>query len=927
MRNLLVAFLTLITALTYAQSKGKITGNVKDKDLGLEPLPFVSVYVEGNTQVGTTTDFDGNYALPLLPGKHIIVFDFVGYKPVKKAINVVAGKTQNISVVMETLADALDAIVITAVTNKESETALIAEQKEAVSIIESIGAEQLSQQGVSDAAEATTKVVGVTKSASSGDVFVRGLGDRYLLTTLNGLPISSDNVDKKNINLNLFSNDIIQNVGISKTYLASTYGDQTSGRVDVTTSVYNDKDFKISFGTGINSNVAENFSNFRTTQNLKDINFLGFYNQTPNVLSTVRNESFDPESLDFPLNYSLSISKGYKFNTKIGDLKLYTTLSNERSFDYETGVFQQYNANNLTDSYTDTELFELSSTTTGLVDFSLKINSENNLQWVNLFVNKVKDQLYESGRNGEGFKLDNQPRADVGSFLRDQNLKETQIFVSQLLGIHNLKENNTLKWATAFNYLIADEPNRIRNEFVIGDGTTRTDNTPIGVIAPSTNNNFQQRKFSQEVDDIEISAFIKDEIGIIQKENQSLKLNTGIDVRYRTREFESVFVGLDVRNNTLSSLDNFSVIANEQNFASGSVTAITRPEDTYSARLLYTGAYLTTTYNINKLTVNLGLRAERNQIEVTRFDVTNFFNRETNTPRIGDAGDTYSNLLPQLDLKYEVIENLNFRMSLSKTFTLPEFKELAPFQYQTPTGRTIVGNPDLQPSTNYNVDTKLEYFFSEDELFSLTGFYKNIQDPINFTIQTGAAGNFTYANTGEKALVFGLEAEARVNLLKMDDDKLRFIGNISYTNHEQDLFETFQFNNRETSGLAGASDWIINGGLNYNSGSENEKFNLNLTGNYFSDKIFAVGAPRDQANRNLLFNEEIIEESFVTLDLVASKVFNDFTIKFAAKNILNPNIDQTQDVLNLTDETTITNELVSRYKRGVDYSLSLSYKF
>ena len=74
---------------------------------------------------------------------------------------------------------------------------------------------------------------------------MRGLGDRYLSTTMNGLPIPSDNVDNKNINLSLFSTNIIENVGVSKTYTTSNYLDQASGNVNVETKGYRRKEFSI----------------------------------------------------------------------------------------------------------------------------------------------------------------------------------------------------------------------------------------------------------------------------------------------------------------------------------------------------------------------------------------------------------------------------------------------------------------------------------------------------------------------------------------------------------------------------------------------------------------------------------------------------------------------------------------------------------
>ena len=108
----------------------------------------------------------------------------------------------------------------------------------------------MSRLGVNDAAAATTKIAGIGKTQGSGDVYVRGLGDRYLYTTLNGLPIPSDDVDKKNINLDLFSTRLIKNVSVSKTTTAAVSADQASGNINVDSKELGINDvFDISIGT------------------------------------------------------------------------------------------------------------------------------------------------------------------------------------------------------------------------------------------------------------------------------------------------------------------------------------------------------------------------------------------------------------------------------------------------------------------------------------------------------------------------------------------------------------------------------------------------------------------------------------------------------------------------------------------------------
>ena len=208
MKKLILVLTLLITAFSFAQT-GSIVGKLTDKEYNNEPLAFANVIIKGTT-TGTTSDFDGSYALNNLEAKdYILIVSFVGYQTQEIPVTVVAGQELKLDVVMSASAASLDEVVITTTTRRASETALLLEQKKAVVIKESIGAERLSKIGVSDAAVATTKIAGVSKSEGSGDIYIRGLGDRYLSTTMNGLPIPSDDVNNKNINLNLFSTNII----------------------------------------------------------------------------------------------------------------------------------------------------------------------------------------------------------------------------------------------------------------------------------------------------------------------------------------------------------------------------------------------------------------------------------------------------------------------------------------------------------------------------------------------------------------------------------------------------------------------------------------------------------------------------------------------------------------------------------------------
>ncbi|MGK0447709.1 MAG: hypothetical protein ACJA2M_001487, partial [Polaribacter sp.] len=195
MKKFLFIALLALSQFINAQGKGTLKGLLTDKETNNESLPFANVQIKG-TSLGTTSDFDGNYSLKVSAGNHVVVFSFLGYKSIEKSFSIKAGETITINQLLSAEEGvSLDEIIVKSSSTKESASALLIDQKKAVIIKESIGAQTLAKIGVSNAANATTKISGVTKSESSGDIYIRGLGDRYLSTTMNGLPIPSDDVN------------------------------------------------------------------------------------------------------------------------------------------------------------------------------------------------------------------------------------------------------------------------------------------------------------------------------------------------------------------------------------------------------------------------------------------------------------------------------------------------------------------------------------------------------------------------------------------------------------------------------------------------------------------------------------------------------------------------------------------------------------
>lgn len=936
MKNSLVfLWLALGVVTGSAQDTGSIVGKLTDKELNDDPLPFANIIIKSTT-TGTTSDFDGIYEIEGLDsGIYTVVFSYLGYETVQiPDVNVEAGKVTTINVPMSASEGmSLDEVVVTTKAKKDSETALLLDQKRAVEIKESIGAVQLGKIGVSDVATATSKISGVSSSQASGDVFVRGLGDRYLSTTLNGLAIPSDNVTKKNIDLGLFPTRIIQNVSVSKTYSVSASADQSSGTIDITSrELSGSNELSVGARIGGNTNVLQGGvrDNFRISPNSKATDF-GFYSLDLPTKDLITRQNWNTVKQDNPIDYQYSLSAGTRIKEKFS---IFFTGSQSRSYEFGSGLFREYDRGAIRDTLTDASTYNTKSNTTGLIDLSYTIDEKNKLKSSTFFLNTLSDQVFEGGRNGEGAVFEETERPEgLSQFIRDQNLKQTTLVVTQLLGTHQLGEKNTLQWAGGYNQVNADEPNRIRNEINF--------DTDGSLVQLGRTGDFQQRKSRQEIKDIEYNGYLKDIFRVIEEESKSFTIQLGINYRSKKRDFGSQFIGVsETSRNAINptSIDDLGAIFRQQNFDNGLLDLHVLLPDLYVGKLDSKAAYVDFIVGLDKWNFNAGLRYQSDDIDVN-YNVGNI------NPREGSASKSYSNIYPSANVKYSVDEENALRLGVSSTITLPEFKEISPFEYVSPTGQVTRGNSEIEASRNLNYDLKWEYFPSVGELISLAAFYKDISNPINTVQDRGAAGVFSFFNSGEKAEVFGLELETKLALVKPiendNDGTTSGIGldlsfNATRMWHSQDLKEvraangnlirTFQYKGLTETELQGASDWILNGSLTFSTSNENP-FSASLTANYASDKIFSLGSALNQTNTSIEFNDEILEKGFVILDAVLTKEYGEHVaLRLIGRNVLNPEIKRTQLVQPKSTGIT-TEQIVSSYDVGAQLSLGFSYSF
>ncbi|WP_395633701.1 TonB-dependent receptor domain-containing protein, partial [Flavobacterium sp.] len=700
MKLKLIVTLLLINLVSFAQNKGTVSGTLTDKDLNNEPLPFANVIIKG-TNIGVTTNETGKYSLSIEAGTYTIQFSFLGYETIEEKIVVKAGETLTINKALGSGSYQLQDVVIQKVVSREKESALLLEQKNAVEIKQSIGAQELSRKGVSDVATAVTKTTGITKQEGSGNIFVRGLGDRYNSTTLNGLPIPSNDPEKKNIALDIFSTDIVESVGIDKVYNSKLFGDFAGGNVDIVSKEYKGKGFfRVDVGSKINTNaIAED--NFQLQ---KGYNATGFGSKSipGNALTEYNFSTLQLEDRN-PFAGSIGLSGGKSFDIgKEGKLSLFGTANYSNEYNAITdGSAKSINGTGVANKDWETfTLMNYSTNFTGMINAAYKINASHKINFNSVLINTSSLSKEEY----RGYFVDG--GEDNNGFVRRNKYDKNTLWINQLLGEHKLTDRSKFNWGVSYNTITGDQPDRtqnILNEYDFG----------YILLGQSAANN---HRYFQKLEENEIAAHL----AIDYKFNKNAegdykgKFTAGYSAKIKQRDFEATQFNFKPNNNhagdvvDINNLDAFFNATNyNNNFfeistfrGNAQVANATKPQF-YSGDLLVSGGYLNTEYKFNKLTAFLGLRAEYLLQEVA-------WNTSLDPTGDDDKLDKMA-FLPSLTLKYEVTEKQNLRLGLSKTYTLPQFKERALFIYEE-VNETKIGNRYLYESDDYNIDLKWEMF-------------------------------------------------------------------------------------------------------------------------------------------------------------------------------------------------------------------------
>ncbi|WP_319500663.1 TonB-dependent receptor domain-containing protein [uncultured Draconibacterium sp.] len=904
MKRFFISILLLIQVMVVTAQTGTIKGTVIDAKTK-EALIGTTVLIKGTTQ-GTITDFDGNYVIPNVEvGSHTIAVSFISYDTQEFQVEVKPDNNVELNVALLPATLEIEGVQVVAKANRESETMLLVEQKNAVLAKQTIGAQEISRKGASDAESAVAKISGISKQEGVKNVFVRGLGDRFNSTTLNGFPVSSEDPEYKNISLDIFSSDIIKTVDVNKVFSSGMSGDVTGAEINIgSKELVSESELIIDLSVNANTETV-NHEGFLITDGAGSLGFIKSGTEPSGEEFYDYGNSLDPGSQDFQLGKEFGIAGGkrYEIGHARNPLSFYVIGNYETDFNYINGITRGSNTSGIIYQDQVSDEYEKTTSHMAMANLSYSFNKYD-LSYNFLAVHSAKQLLTDDYGRHDAF----QSSADydyVGLIRRQQNNDNT-LLVNQLRLTKEFNKRLSGNVGVAYNFTRGSEPDRRVNHLgFYGDD----------ILKPIMGTGRQQRYFTElNVNDINMQLSFSYKLS--DESDNASQIIAGYKGRLVYDDFESVEWDnsrLDGSSN-LPELDRFGFVLDpyfNQEYLDNGRIANDPFRSEYTVNKGIHSGYGDLLYQMGaNLVLDAGIK-----VDLVNIDVDYDVNRGA---RVGTTKLDELFILPSFNIKYDLSDKNSLRLGASRTYTLPQSKEISPYQY---IGRQwkSQGNPDLQPSTNYNLELKWDFYLSRDELLSIAGFSKLIQDPISRVEIASAGGFLSYENIADEATVSGVELELKKNLYSiLTDDgnskKLSIGVNFSYLKTDVEVNDGLNFTNKKTE-LQGASPILVNADLSYEYTNEKIDFTSSVVANYYSDRIYTVGAGGFQ---------DINEDGLIIMDFVSSVKFNNrWKVSLKAKNLLNPTHKLTRE----PQGEGVDPIVLSSYKKGLDFSLGLSYKF
>jgi TonB-dependent receptor len=844
-------------------------------------------------------------------------------------------------------------------------------------IVSVLSAADIARTGEGDIAGALTRVTGLSV-VGGGFVYVRGLGDRYSSSLLNGSPLPSPEPLRRSVPLDIFPTTIVGSAVVQKTYSVNYPGEFGGGVINLTTKAIPDKNF-VSIGGSISADDATT-SELGYTYAGGDHDWLGFDDGTRDVPSFIRNAAAGSGIIpaaqvaqlsnarttllqrnnQLPANFSAEVSGGAVYDIGGARLGLISSVSLSNTFRTRFSTQQDtVSTDGTIRNDFRTLLTDNRVVANALVGVGLEFD-ENVIRWTNVYIHDTLKQARGSAavvyNNSSGLR-----------FQQNTNWFERQLFESQLVGEFKLTDalkvdargayansKRNAPYERQFDYLCASQTTN--GLPIVNDGGNQSDGFQCGGAYQVTQrfSPFASIVFSELNEDLWTG-----------QADASYKIDADRPMTVSTGYF---YQGTD---RTSSRLQFNYQTSNGGGTAPQYPYNLYRPDYLLSPDVINNACPLTATTAPCTLQLqfntplgayaydaSLDIHAGYVQIEAEARDGLRAVigvRYETGDERVTPVQTATTRLkndyfLPAATLTWNFASDMQARASFSKTISRPQFRELAPQLFRDPdSDRLFYGNPRLRDSQLYNLEARYEWFFKRDQRFTLAGFYKRIDNPIEqvgfYTgsddrLQTG----FTYL---PKATLYGGEVELQkyftlANLFGGNFFATRralLVANYTYTKSSitadttcvpnvlgqrlgncQDGFGPASLQFRDGAALTGQSDHLVNVQIGLEDSATLSQ--MTFLFNYASDRITNRG-PSNLSGVG--FQPDIIEHPGIRVDFVARQGFEAmggrFEIKAEARNLTRTKYRESQTFPNGQEV------FINRYNLGRVFTLGVSTTF
>lgn len=822
-----------------------------------------------------------------------------------------------------------------------------AERREQPYVAELLGMEQISRAGDSNAATALRRVTGLTL-VKDKFIYVRGLGERYSSTLLNGAMVPSPDPTRNVIPLDMFPAGIIESLVVQKAYspeLPAAFG---GGNVNIrTTSIPLQSSFNISVGTGYNSlNSDDGFdyagggddwrgkddglrgisSELAAAQQqygvLTPINIaeaLGGINagnlaQAETIvreLGTSFNRDIDVERENVKPDFDGSVSFGNRFE-----------LAQDVVFGVMTGISYDRSTQNIEEQeryysvsgdslvplnrYDDIKGTEHQVKLSGMLNFGLELGVDHRIETSTIYLRDTKDEIkIKNGDSIETINENNRSNTDTNI-----TYEERTMLSNQVRGRHNFPflMDLAIDWqytdAKARRYAPGEVEFRYLNE-------TQADGSVFSFLRRNQNAvNYSFSDMNDNTENFSWNAKLPLTLG-----KAEMTLSGGYSYFERSRDAQTDRFNFDTVGYSLEQLSgSFSEIFSDENILNAAngfkISNVTTQADDYLAAQMIDAGYAALELNYDyKFRLNLGVRYEDfKQISLP-------LNAEGDIS--GDITDSVlleDGFYPAISLTWFINDDLQARFGYSQTVVRPDLREVTPVLYVDPlTDFKVTGFAGLQSTDINSADARLEWYYDNSN-YSIGVFYKDLDNPIEAIELSGSDGNLLMSfRNAESGKVYGAEAEflQQLDMFGGDFGKIAdnfFVaGNLTVSESEISIqrFPGANLTNLKRS-LSGHSKYVANLQLGFDS--DNNQHNATLTYNIFGKRIAFAGVNN---------KDDAFEQPFNSLDFTYSySPLESMTVKLGLKNLLDEDVEILQQ-----------GEILQKRVEGQSYSLSLSYKY